>query len=172
MPSHWEVVNGAKIVVSNTAEELWENACKYFKWSDDNPISVKNAVRVGKDAGKETKTEVPRPYSIKALCLHCGIMEEYLKDVRDTRDRASLFYIVVSKILYIIHIQNAELATIGVYNPMFTGRMLNLDKDESPSNAVRIEIVHGLPSLSTSEAEVLEKLENEKTLFEDTKEQF
>ncbi len=172
MPSHWEVVNGAKIIVSNTPEDLWHNACRYFKWSDDNPLETKGAVKVGKAAGNETKTEVPRPYSIKALCLHCGIMEEYLKDVRNTQDKHSLFYIVVSKILYIIFIQNAELATIGVYNPIFTARMLNLDKDDTPSSSVKVEIVNGLPALSTSEAEVLEKLEKRFFIFQDAKEQF
>lgn len=163
--NHWEVVNNGGIVVSNTPEELWANACAYFKWCDENPLKTKRTITSGKTAGNKVEDENPRPYSIKGLCLHCGILEEYMRDIRNSKDKQSLYYIVVSKIMYIIYIQNLELATVGVFNPIFTSKVLNMDKDDTPTSAVRVEIVtQGIPELLNSENEILRKLELENEL--------
>src|SRR5688572_18907649 len=103
---HWQVVRRGGIVVSNTPEELWENACAYFEWCDNNPIETSNNIKVGKAAGQDLSNKYIRPYTIKGLCLHCGIMEEYLSDIRATKDQESMYFHVVSKILYLIYIQN------------------------------------------------------------------
>ena len=39
--SHWQIVNNNRHVVSNTPQELWNNAVEYFKWNDENPIKTK-----------------------------------------------------------------------------------------------------------------------------------
>lgn len=169
--SHWEIVNGARDVNSNTPQDLWKYAAEYFKWCDDNPVTVKRTLTSGKDAGRKVNVESPRPYSIKALCLHCNIMEEWLRDIRQSKDKTSDFYIVVSKILYIIFIQNLEYATIGVFNPIFTAKVLNMEKDDTPTSAITVNIVDGIPELSKSENEILEKLELENRRSENDKEQ-
>ena len=158
---HWQMVNENINVVSNTPLDLWLAACNYFKWCDDNPIKTKRAVGVGKEAGKEVETTKQRPYSIKALCLHCNVTEEYLRDIRRLNNNESEYYNVVSKILYIIYTQNAELAMIGEYNSIFVGKMLNIDSQEAPQANIKVEIVQGLPQLSKSESEILEKLDLE-----------
>jgi hypothetical protein len=158
---HWEIVNSGRIVVSNTPEELWENAVDYFAWCDMNPIVSKITITAGKGTGDQVNKSSRRPYSIKGLCLHCGILEEYIRDVRSIKDRQSLYYSVVSKILYIIYIQNLEMATIGEFNPIFVAKVLNMEKDDVPNNPVKIHVVQGLPELSKSENEILEKLESE-----------
>lgn len=160
--NHWEIVNSGLIVTNNTPLELWQNAVRYFKHCDENPIVTKTTLRTGKDSGKAANIEHQRPYTVKGLCLHCGILQEYLNDVRNTKDKDSEMYIVVSKILYIIYVQNVEMATVGEYSPVFVSKMLNLDKDDGPAGRLAIEIVSGLPALSNSENEVLEKLELEK----------
>jgi hypothetical protein len=162
MQNHWEIVNSGKTTVSNSAEELWQNAIAYFSWCDQNPIKIKRTITSGKEVGKQVETETPRPYSVKGLCLHCGILEEYLRDIRRSKDQGSLYYIVVSKIMYLIYIQNVELATVGVFNPIFTAKMLNIGEDDAPAQAITINVVTDLPTLSNSEKEVLEKLEAEK----------
>lgn len=164
MQSHWQVVDSGKIRVSNTPEELWSNAAGYFAWCDANPIKHTKTITSGKEVGKKVESESPRPYSIKGLCLHCGILEEYIRDVRQTKDKVSLYYVVVSKILYIIYIQNLELATVGVFNPIFVSKVLNMEKDDTPASGVKIEIVGGLPELSKTENEILDKLERENGL--------
>jgi hypothetical protein len=166
---HWQVVNSGRIVVSNTPETLWADACEYFKWCDENPIKVKKTLSSGKGAGTTATQEHPRPYSVKGLCLHCGITEEYLKDVRATKDERSLYFIVVSKIMYIIYVQNLELATVGVYNPIFTAKVLNMETDDTPTTAITVNVVGGLPALSSTENEVLEKLELEELITKEEK---
>ncbi len=170
MANHWEIMH--RVVVSESPEDLWNNATKYFRWCEDNPIMTKKTIMNGKGAGDKVFVQYVRPYSIKALCLHCGILEEWLRDVRANKDKSSLWYQVVSKILYIIYIQNLEMATIGEFNPIFTAKVLNLEKDDTPTGSVRVELVSGLPELSKSENEILEKLELENAKRETPKEQF
>lgn len=164
MASHWEIVAAGNIRASNNPKELWENACSYFKWMDDNPKVIPKTITSGKEAGRIVTEHKILPYSIKALCLHCGIEEEYLKDVRNGI-KEDPYYQVVSKILYIIYTQNYEMAVVGEYNAIFTAKVLNIDKDDSPKRVATVNIVTGLPTLSTSENEVLEKLEMENRDF-------
>ena len=160
---HWQIANRGISVVSDSAENLWFNACSYFKWCDEHPLKTVKKVSVGKEAGKNIEEEVPRPYTLRGLCLHCDILEDYLKDVRMSKNRQSDYFVVVSKILYIIFVQQQEMATIGVYNPMFTAKALALDKpEEAPPSAIKVELIAGnVHELSNSEYEVLEKMENE-----------
>ena len=158
---HWEMVNNSS-VIEDTAEWLWDGAKSYFKWCDDNPIITKKTLTSGKEAGKLITNEHPRPYNIKAMCIHMGLTIEYFRDVRALEDDSSIFYKTVSKILYIIYVQNLEMATIGVYNPIMIAKLLNLDKEEMPAAPIKITVVGGLPELATSEQELLLRLENEK----------
>lgn len=159
LDQHWQVVNRGIDGTNNTAEDLWFNACAYFKWCDENPIKTKETLKSGKEAGRVVTNEQIRPYSIKGLCLHCGITQEYLKDARGTKDTASEYYIVVSRILYIIYVQNLEHAVVGNYNAIFVSKLLNIDnEDDGSSGAVKVEIVNGIPPLSYSENAVLEKM--------------
>lgn len=168
---HWEIVNSGQGISSNTAVDLWNNACKYFKHCDDNPIVVKRTLTQGKGSGTKVEVEEPRPYSIKALCLHCNILEDYLHDVRKSRDKDNEYFVVVSKILYIIYVQLEEYAITGIFNPIFTAKRLNLDKEDTTTPAViTVNVVtQGIPELSNSENEILEKLESEIQVFENTK---
>lgn len=167
--NHWEIVQSGKVVVSSTAQGLWTNACSYFKFCDENPIITKQTLKSGKEAGKQMLSEMPRPYSIKALCLHCGIVEEWLRDIRNSNDKSSEYYIVVSRILYIIYTHVYEHAMTGIFSPVFSSKALNMDKDDVPSGSIKIEIIGELPPLSKSENEILEKLESEIDLNEISK---
>lgn len=163
---HWQLVNSASITVSNSPEELWSNATGYFQWCDTNPIMSRKKILTGKDAGKDMEVETPRPYTVKGLCIHCGILEEYIRDIRQTKRKDSKYYMVVSTILYLIFVQNQELAMVGVYSPTFTARVLNMDKDDAPPSAITVNVVQGLPELGNSESEILEKLDLEKLIPE------
>ena len=164
--SHWEILSRGQVVVSNTPEQLWENAVSYFKWCEENPIKNKKSIASGAKAGTTMTETMTRPFTVKALCLHCGILEDYIRTIRQTKDKTSLYYNVMTKILYIIYIQNQELATVGVFNPIFTAKILNIDTEERSTTPIKIEIVQGLPVLSESENEVLSNIENENRVFE------
>lgn len=178
MSQHWKIVHNNRNVVSNTPEQLWDNAVRYFQWCDDNPISNKITITAGKEAGQRVVSEKTRPYTIKALCIHCNIDEDYIKDIRATKKSDSEYYIVVSKILYIIYTQNLENAMVENFNPGFTAKVLNMEKEETPSGVLTINHVYNspldgkkLPELSDSENAVLEKLDFEMSLAEKSKEQ-
>lgn len=168
---HWQVVNSGKSIVSNNAASLWENACLYFKWCDENPIIKKQTITQGKGSGTKADIEQTRAYTIKALCLHCNITEEYIRDVRDSKDKYNDYFVVVSKILYIIYSQNLEEAMVGNFSPVMTTKVLNLEKEDTttPSNITVNVISQGIPELSNSENEILEKLELEIANSEITK---
>jgi predicted nucleic-acid-binding Zn-ribbon protein len=160
--SHWRMIAYGDEVISHDARSLWANACKYFEHCDSTPILNKTTIKTGKEVGKVVTEEQPRLYTIKGLCLHCGITEEYLRDIRQGKDKTSEFYLVVSKVLYLIWVQNVEYAAVGQLNPIFISKLLNMDKpEELPVNNIRIELVEGLPALAQSEADILDAIEAE-----------
>lgn len=161
MSNHWEILKSGRNVVTNTPQELWEAAIEYFKWCDEHPIKIQKMISVGKEAGTPYYESKRRPYTVKGLCLHCGITERYLEDISKTKSADSEYVFVVSRILYAIATQNIEMALIGEYNPILVSKLLNIDREEAPSSSVKILIDRGTPTLSTSEKEILQKLDLE-----------
>lgn len=161
---HWKVINSGGRQVSNTPQQLWEQAVEYFRWCDENPIKAKRTLTSGKTQGEKVTVEFVRPYTIKAMCLHCNISERYLKDIQDAGDKGNEWYYVVEKILTIIYTQNLEGAIVDMYNPIMVSKVLNLDKPgENESKPVRIEIINNSDKkLATSENEILKNLDSEK----------
>lgn len=172
MPNHWEILASGRVIVSNTPEELWANAVEYFKWCDNNPLEINEVVKVGKEAGTTIANKKTRPYTVKGLCIHCGITEQYLNDLSRMKDDASDYYFVVSRIGYVIHTQNLEYAMINEFNPVLTGRVLNIDAgDELPSN-IKVIVDRNTPPLAKSENEILENLDLEFDKLKEAKENF
>lgn len=155
---------------SNNPQQLWENAVSYFDWNKNNPIEFKRTVMSGKQAGDKVKIEAPRMLTVKGLCLYCGLLEEYLQDLWQSRDRTSEYYIVATRILYHIHTQNMEYAAIDVFNPVLVTKLHKLETEEVPTGSIKIEYSRDLPQLANSEYEVLEKLDQEMKLFPKPKE--
>lgn len=157
----WDITS----LSSNTEQQLWDNAVAYFNWTKDNPIEYKKTAMSGKMTGEKYIVEAPRMLTVKGLCLFCGVLEEYLYDIWKSKDKSSLYYIVVTRIMYHIHTQNMEYAAIDVFNPILVSRIHNIEKEETPVGSIKIEFVRNVPALSTSEIEVLEKLDEEMELF-------
>ena len=179
----WKIVHNNRNVVSNTPEQLWENAVRYFQWNEDNPRQSNVTLLSGKEAGRKVNVSKRRPYSIQALCLHCNIDEEYIKDIRSNKGKgggeSAEYYTVISKILYIIYADNLEGAMLDEYNPIFTAKVMNLEKEDR-NDGGNITINHvvsnpldgkRIPELSGSENAVLEKLDLELSLAQKSKEQ-
>lgn len=163
MASHWEKI-GSGMLSPGTPEELWQFACEYFGWCDRNAIKTSKTVTSGRGTS-EVDEKHHRPYTIRGLCIHCGINEDYIRDLKATKDKTSAWYLVMERILYIIHTQNAEMAMVGAYNAIFTSRLLGMEKEEDNTPS-EIRIIHerDLPSLSNSELEVTQKLSLEKDI--------
>lgn len=152
--NHWEL----EPRVSNTPEELWKNAIEYFKWCDANPILERKTIMAGKEAGRKVEVESIRPYLIKALCLQCGVSEEYLRDMRKAPEDSSA-YKIVSRIIMNVWVQIAELGSVSAINSIFAAKMLNLDNGDEAPQKVLIEYVGDVPKLATSENDILKMIE-------------
>lgn len=112
-----------------TPELLWEAACEYFQWCDNNPW-YKIDFR-GKD-NEEVKIPTERPYTLTGLCLYLNCNQAYFRNFKlqlpkDEKD----FNAIISRIEETIETQQFEGATVGAYNANIIARKLGLsDKSE------------------------------------------
>lgn len=163
MQHHWQKLVDGNVKTPTTPADLWEQSVVYFNWCDTNPIIQKKTILIGRDVGRKVEEENPRPYTLKGLCIHTGLSENYFKDIKNSNTN-SMYYAVVMRILYIIYVQNQELATVGVFSPIFTSKMLGMDKEEDTQKTeftVRVVALDGISKLSNSESEVMKKIELE-----------
>jgi hypothetical protein len=108
-------------------ELLWDAACEYFGWCDENPWKEKDWV--GKDAD-EVYREKTRPYTLAGLCVYCGASRHWWNEFR--KAASSDFLEVVTRVEEIIYQQKFEGATVGVFNANIISRDLGLvDKKEN-----------------------------------------
>jgi len=119
-----------------TPEILWEAACEYFQWVDDNPL-LKGIVYQG--AVSTDSESIMRPMTIGGLCLFLGVHTEYLAgfesdlnlDTQEGKDYSQ----IVKDIKQIIYEQKFAGATAGLMNPNIIARDLGLaDKKDLTSS--------------------------------------
>lgn len=104
----------------SSPQVLFEEACKYFQWCDDNPWH-----RVdfrGKDA-EEVQIPTQRPYTWEGLENYLGIYS--LRDYK-TNEEYSEFKEVITMIGSIITQNKMEGAMVGAYNANIVARDLGL----------------------------------------------
>lgn len=112
-----------------TPELLWEAACEYFQWCDNNPW-YKIDFR-GKD-NEEVKIPTERPYTLTGLCLYLNCNQAYFRNFKlqlpkDEKD----FNAIITRIEEVIETQQFEGAIVGAYNANIIARKLGLsDKAE------------------------------------------
>ncbi len=116
-----------------TPELLWEAACEYFQWIEDNPLIEIDFI--GKDAEKVEKPHT-RPFTIQGLCLYLDCNTKYFNDFEENlkgkEDKDSKdFSEIVSRIRETIFRQKFEGAACGFYNHNIIARDLGLlDKSQ------------------------------------------
>lgn len=131
-----------------TPELLWEAACEYFQWCDENPWTTRKAiqrtvpVRVGK--GKNAKTEeqhhtqqesspTTRPYSLMGMCVYLGTCTSWWRNFREDciNKGDEDFLTVIARVEETIKTQQFEGACVGAFNANIIARTLGLaDKQE------------------------------------------
>jgi hypothetical protein len=102
-------------------ELLWEAACEYFTWCDDNPLLEQDFV--GKDATEIHRNKM-RPYTLGALCLYLGCGESYFKNFN--LEGNPQFKEVFEKIRSTIYSQKFVGAASGFFNAGIISRDLGL----------------------------------------------
>jgi len=110
----------------NTPKELWDEACKYFAWIDDNPL-MEQKVFSFQGTTHKTKVEKMHAMTINGLCLHMGITEDTLKNYSKKDD----FLGVVEHVRKCIYEQKLTGAAADLLNASIISRELGLiDKTE------------------------------------------
>lgn len=104
-----------------TPELLWEAACEYFQWCQDNPIP---------DPRSFGQRKIQRPYTLQSLCLYLNANTAYFRQFKSTSEKD--FSTVISAIEETIYTQQYENAVIGVYKENIIARTLGLsDKQDN-----------------------------------------
>jgi hypothetical protein len=100
-------------------ELLWDAACEYFQWCEDNPIVDPRSF-----GGKQ---KIQRPFTLQGLCRYLDCSSSYFREFKsntpiDSKD----FLTVINDIEDTIYQQKFENAAIGVYNQSIIARDLGL----------------------------------------------
>jgi len=108
-----------------THTALWEAACQYFHWCDENPIRVKDWV--GKDADQVDRLK-PMPYSLAGFAVYVGASRNWFKGLRkEKRDKNDEeFLAVCARIEEICFTQQYNGAVAGVYSHHLVARALGI----------------------------------------------
>lgn len=116
-----------------TPEILWEEACKYFEWCDNNPLIEIDYK--GKDADR---VEIPkmRAYTMQGLCLFLDCNVGYFNDFkRSDKGKEKDFSVVITRIEETVYTQKFTGAAAGFLNANIISRDLGLaDKREVENN--------------------------------------
>lgn len=118
--------------IFKTPDVLWEAACGYFQWIEDNPLT-KAITYQGVVTGQE---DLMRAMTVKGLCIHLNVNSKYFNDFNAALDLTSKigkdFSEVTTNIREIIDTQKFEGASAGLLNPTIIARDLGLaEKQET-----------------------------------------
>lgn len=111
-----------------TPELLWEAACEYFQWCEENPLIEIDFK--GKDADR---VEIPkmRAFTLHGLCIYLDVSTGYFREFK--KDCTKDFVLVVTRIEEVIYEQKFTGSAAGFLNPNIIARDLGL-KDTQDLN--------------------------------------
>lgn len=113
-----------------TPQLLWEAACEYFKWCEDNPIEAED----NKGTKNLNKVKFARPFTKEGFFLYVGVSDNWLSEFKKTASED--FLEVIHKIELIIRKQKLEGGIVGIYNANIIARDLGLsDKSTVEQNS-------------------------------------
>jgi hypothetical protein len=138
-----------------TPELLWEAACEYFQWCDDNPWYKSEQIKLPPKAIKDdggavvgytpSVVEIPtaRPYTMQGLCLYLDCNTAYFRTFKaqlpkDEQD----FNTIITRIEETIFMQKFEGAAVGAFNSNIIARDLGLKDniEETGSKELTIKV--------------------------------
>jgi DNA-packaging protein gp3 len=105
-------------------EVLWDTACSYFKWADENPWYRYDVVKSGDRVGEVLSTPTQRPYSIAGFCVFLGVGTTWFSVFR--LNCSEDFSTVINEIETVIRTQQWEGATVGTFRENIISRTLGL----------------------------------------------
>lgn len=131
-----------------TPELLWDAACEYFQWCDENPWTTRKAIQktvpMKKKVGKKVQivneeqtqreiTPTQRPYSLAGFCIYVGASTNWFLEFENgcKNNNEIDFLEVIARVRETIETQQFEGACVGAFNANIIARKLGLsDKQE------------------------------------------
>lgn len=115
-----------------TPELLWDAACEYFKWCEDNPLYEAKAFSF---QGSVTVENLPkmRAMTLAGLCLFLRCTESYFRSFKSQeRENKAAYLTVIEEIEQTIYYQKFTGAAADLLNANIISRDLGLaDKSET-----------------------------------------
>lgn len=130
----------------STPKLLWESACEYFQWCDENPLKKQEVVKY-KDSYEKIDLDLMRPYTLTGLCLflncHAGYFSEFERNLKDKEDELSKdFSLVITCIRETIYTQKFSGASVNLFNANIIAKDLGLsDKIDHTTNGKEIQSI-------------------------------
>jgi hypothetical protein len=123
-----------------TPELLWEAACEYFEWCDENPFHKREAKSVsggGREPGSIETVDLPvmRPYTLQGLCIYLDCNTKYFNDLADANHEG--FSEVITRIREVIYNQKFSGAASGFFNANIIARDLGLADKKDVEKTVK-----------------------------------
>jgi len=141
-----------------TPELLWEAACEYFKWVDENPFieSKPMVVSNGGNAGSSIEmAEIPvkRAYTLHGLCIYLDCGTAYFRNFKQSLpENEKDFKSVIAKIEEAIYEQQFTGASSGFFKENIIARSLGLkDQRDITSNGNEINPITQVEIIRTNE---------------------
>ncbi len=141
--------HGRDTLFSNP-QTLWQAACEYFQWCDDNPLYSSEMMKAGPLSGEFVSIPHARPYTIEGFCRYCGTGVNYLQNLKNTATPE--MQEVIDMIQATIRQQKFEGAAVGLFNSAIISRDLGL-KEYTPQNST----IH-ITVANNDEREIIEGL--------------
>lgn len=133
--------------IFKTPSDLWDAACEYFKWVDDNPLKEDKPMVVSHGSGggssvKMVKVNKMRPYTLEGCCLFLNVTSSYFRNFRNqltvnsntTAEMVSDFTTVLVKIEETISNQMYEGAAAGFLKENLVARKLGIGDKQTVTN--------------------------------------
>lgn len=138
--------------IFKTPEVLWEAACEYFQWCDENPWMKNEAIKSGEKVGKLVKVPTARPYTLSGLCIFLGVNQAYFRNFEANNKNSQDFSAVLSRIHEVIYTQKLEGAAVGAFNANIIARDLGLsEKHDHTTKGEKISFLNFLMTTNTTE---------------------
>lgn len=108
--------------------KMWEAACEYFLWCNDNPIE---------DPRSFGQRKIQRPYTMQGLCRYLDASTAYFRQFKleSKEGEREDFLSVITRIEETVYQQKFENAAIGVYNQSIIARDLGLREQSEITGA-------------------------------------
>lgn len=114
-----------------TPELLWQSACEYFQWCDENPLKEEKLFHYQGEVKSKDISKL-RAYTLTGLCLYLDCTEDYFRSFKSQdRKKEKDFITVITRIERVIFNQKFTGASADLLNANIISRDLGLiDKKE------------------------------------------